>query len=240
MEARPRVLLVEDDRSLREAISASLVAQRFDVLDLDDADLAIAGDFRPHLAILDVGLPGPIDGFEFAARLRDAIGVPILFVTAADSLDDRLRGFEIGADDYLVKPFAMSELVARVRAVLRRTDCLPNAVHRVGDLVVDELARSAQRAGRPLDLTRTEFELLVELARHPGRVFSKTRLLSTVWGFAEYDPNLVEVHVSALRRKLETDGPRILHTERGAGYRLAPAFVDSADDPTGDGQRPSI
>ena len=179
-------------------------------------------EFHPDLAVLDIRLPDGDEGFDLALRLRAAAEVPVLFVTAADSLQDRLRGFEVGADDYLVKPFAVAELLVRVRAILRRAGRLSSPTHEVCDLMVDEANRTARRAGSEISLTKTEFELLAVLARDAGTVFSKTQLLSLVWGFDGYAPNLVEVHISALRRKLEVHGPRLIHTERAEGYVLRP------------------
>jgi DNA-binding response OmpR family regulator len=187
----------------------------------DGSRLAIAVmDFHPDLAILDVRLPSGEDGFDLALHLRTMAEIPIVFVTAADALDQRLRGFEVGADDYIVKPFAASELLARVRAVLRRSGRLSSPTWQVFDLLLDEANRTARRGDHELALTRVEFDLLAVLGRFPGRVFSKTQLLSLVWGFDGYDPNLVEVHVSALRRKLDVHGGRLIHTERGEGYVL--------------------
>src|SRR5439155_20614332 len=145
---------------------------------------------------------------------------PIVFLTARDAVRDRLTGFGLGADDYLVKPFALEELLARVRAVLRRTGRL-GAPLEAGDVLIDEQAGLATRGGESLQLTPTELRLLAYLIRNRGLVMSKHQILSQVWGYEAYDPNLVEVHVSALRRKLEARGPRILETVRGLGYRLA-------------------
>jgi len=128
----------------------------------------------------------------------------------------------VGADDYLVKPFALAELLARMRAVLRRSGRVVSGCIEFRDVVIDELQRSVTRGGQPVSLTSVEFELLVTLARAPGRVFSKPELLSFVWGFDEYDPNLVEVHVSSLRRKIGGDGATLIQTERGRGYVLRP------------------
>ena len=144
----------------------------------------------------------------------------MIFLSAADTEPDRLAGFDAGADDYLVKPFSMAELLARVRVALRRAGRLHADTWQVGDLVVDEDRRTVERDGQPIELTRTEFDLLVALGRRRGGVASKSQLLASVWGFDEYDPNLVEVYISALRRKLETAGPRIVHTVRGVGYAL--------------------
>jgi two-component system OmpR family response regulator len=167
-----------------------------------------------------VRLPVGPDGYTLARVLRRTGDLPLLFLTAADGLDDRLAGFEAGADDYLVKPFSMAELLARAQALLRRSGRLSSAVTRVGDLVVDHGARTIVRGGESLELTRTEYELLLALAQHPGQVLSKVQLLTQVWGFDAYDTNVVEVHLSALRRKLEAHGPRLVHTVRGIGYVL--------------------
>jgi two-component system OmpR family response regulator len=220
----PRILVVEDDGAIRTAIAAALGATGHSVLGVADSAAALdaATTFRPDLAVLDIGFPSGPDGFELAAELRRVSDVPVVFLTAADDVEDRLRGFELGADDYLVKPFAMAELLARLRVVLRRTGRLVSHTHELLDLLVDETTRVARRGDTELDLTKTEFDLLCALVREPGKVLSKQRLLSVVWGFDEFDPNLVEVYVSSLRRKLEAHGPRLLHTERGAGYVMRP------------------
>jgi DNA-binding response OmpR family regulator len=218
-----RIVVVEDEDALRDAVCAALRSDGHDVAAFghgrDRERLLAAG---PDLAVLDVMLPGA-DGFELARWLRASRDVAIVFLTARDGLDDRLAGFELGADDYLVKPFALEELLARVRAVLRRAGRL-SAPLAAEDVVVDEAAALATRAGRPLPLTPTELRLLSFLIRHRGQVLSKYQLLTQVWGYDAYDPNLVEVHTSALRRKLEEGGAaRIVHTVRGIGYRLGPA-----------------
>lgn len=222
--ATPRLLFIEDDRSLREAVTVSLRGAGFEVrAEPDGSALADAvATFHPDLAILDVRLPHGEDGFDVAQRLRTMADIPVVFVTAADTIDERLRGFEVGADDYVVKPFATSELLARVRAVLRRWGRFVSPTHEVFGLLVDEANRTARRGEQELQLTKTEFDLLGVLSRAPGKVFSKTQLLSLVWGFEGHDDNLVEVHISALRRKLEACGGRLIHTERGEGYVLRP------------------
>lgn len=220
----PRLLLVEDDPSLREAVRLALDAAGYEVrAEADGSDFAAAVlTFRPDMLILDVRLPVGADGFDLAGQARSLTDVPILFVTAADSLEDRLRGFEVGADDYLVKPFAVAELLVRVRAVLRRTGRLASPTYEVYDLLIDETDRTVRRAGVDIAVTKIEFELLHTLAREAGTVFSKNQLLSLVWGFDGFADNLVEVHISALRRKLEGHGGRLIHTERGEGYVLRP------------------
>ena len=217
----PRVVLVEDEEPVREAVERALRREGIVVTgfaDCPDPSLVLAS--APDLAVLDVMLPNG-DGFELARALRAARDLPIVFLTARDTVEDRLDGFELGADDYLIKPFALEELLARVRAVLRRSGRLGAAIE-AGDVVVDEQAGLATRGGSPLELTPTELRLLAFLVRERGLVLSKHQLLTQVWGYDAYDPNVVEVHVSALRRKLEARGPRILHTVRGLGYRLDP------------------
>jgi len=216
------VLIVEDDSTLRTALVHVLEREELNVRAVADADEArgAAQTFRPDVAILDVSLPGSESGFDVARWLKGRGDIALMFVTAADALDDRLRGFDLGADDYLVKPFAVPELVARLKAVLRRAGRLVSSTIQVRDLVIDEATREAIRGGNQLSLTPLEFELLLVLAKHPDEVFSKRQLLALVWGFADFDPNLVEVHVSALRRKLEEHGPRLIDTARNAGYVL--------------------
>jgi DNA-binding response OmpR family regulator len=216
------VLIVEDDSTLRTALVHVLEREELNVRAVTDADEArrAAQTFRPDVAILDISLPGSESGFDVARWLKGRGDIALMFVTAADALDDRLRGFDLGADDYLVKPFAVPELVARLKAVLRRAGRLVSSTVQVRDLVVDEATREAIRGGNQLSLTPLEFDLLLVLAKHPDEVFSKRQLLALVWGFADFDPNLVEVHVSALRRKLEEHGPRLIDTARNAGYVL--------------------
>ena len=222
LSQRPRVLVVEDDTPIRLTLEVALRGEGYEVrAEPDGRGLeALAATFRPDLAVLDVRLPVGPDGYAMAVLLRRSSDVPLLFLTAADAVEDRLAGFQAGADDYLVKPFSMAELLARAQALLRRAGRLSSSTWQVGDLVVDDGARSVARAGTRLELTRTEYDLLAVLVQHVGKVLSKTQLLTSVWGFDAYDGNLVEVHVSALRRKLEQAGPRVIHTVRGAGYVL--------------------
>jgi two-component system, OmpR family, response regulator len=216
-----RVLLAEDEDTLREALAAALTREGLHVAAVADGAeaAALAASFCPDIAVLDVMLPGE-DGLTLARRLRRDHELPILLLTARDEVEDRLAGFDAGADDYVGKPFVLQELLARVRALLRRSGRAHAAALSVGDLLVDEAANRVVYGGAPVALTATELRLLGFLARHPGQVFSKLQLLTQVWGYEHYDPNVVEVQVSALRRKLEAHGPRVLHTARGLGYQL--------------------
>ena len=222
ISTRPRVLVVEDDTPIRSALDVALRGEGYEVRAEADGThlLQVAEQFLPDLAVLDVRLPVGPDGYAMAGILRRGSGLPVLFLTAADSVEDRLAGFQAGADDYLVKPFSMAELLARVQALLRRSGRLSSSTWQIGDLIVDDGARTVVRGGVTLDLTKTEYDLLAMLAQHVGKVLSKTQLLTQVWGFDAYDTNLVEVHMSALRKKLELVGPRVIHTLRGAGYVL--------------------
>ncbi|MDQ4130878.1 MAG: response regulator transcription factor [Actinomycetota bacterium] len=221
---KPRVLVVEDDRPIRSSLAVALAGEGYEVEAQADARAIqqVAERFRPDLAILDVRLPDGPDGYAAARLLGSSSDIPILFLTAADGIDDRLAGFEAGGDDYLAKPFSMAELLARTRALLRRAGRLSSAVQQISDLVIDDGARTVVRNGSVLDLTRTEYDLLSALAHHPGQVLSKVQLLTQVWGFEAYDTNLVEVHMSSLRRKLEAQGPRVIQTVRGVGYVVRP------------------
>jgi two-component system, OmpR family, response regulator len=220
--AAPRILVVEDDAALRDSLAVALRAADYVVETAADgrAGLAAYDAFRPDLLVLDVRLPAGPDGLGVAGEVRTRGDVPVLFLSALGDLQDRLAGFEAGGDDYLTKPFSTSELLVRIRALLRRAGRLEALAWQVGDLVVDEAARTAVRDGVEVELTRTEFDLLTALGRNLGTVVSKARLLAIVWGFDTYDENLVEVHISALRRKLEARGTRLVHTVRGVGYVL--------------------
>ncbi|MGH8974162.1 MAG: response regulator transcription factor [Acidimicrobiia bacterium] len=219
-----RVLLVEDDAFTREVLASALAGAGYEVHTEPDGSRVerIASTFCPDIALIDMHLGDSVNGITVARRLRAAKEVPFLFLTAATGIDDVLGAFEAGGDDYVVKPFVMAELLARMRAVLRRFGRTGRTVLQVSDLLVDIEAHSAVRAGEPLDLTHREFSLLAMLARHPGIVLSKLQLLTEVWGFEHYDLNVVEVHISALRRKIEERGPRLIHTVRAVGYVLRP------------------
>ena len=220
---RPVVLVIEDDPPIRDALEIALRSEGYEVhTSADGADvLELAEKLQPHLAILDVRLPVGPDGYTLARVLRQTGDTAVLFLTAADGLQDRLLGFEAGADDYMVKPFPMAELLARARALLRRSAGFSSGRLEFEDLALDEGSRSVTRGGQEVELTRTEYELLRALMQHPRQVLSKHQLLAQVWGFDSYDPNVVEVHMSALRRKLEVNAlPRLVHTLRGQGYVL--------------------
>ncbi|MGH3518758.1 MAG: response regulator transcription factor [Haloechinothrix sp.] len=220
MASKARILVVEDEEVMCEALATALAGDGYQVRTTRDGRQVpdLLGTFRPDLVVLDWMLPGR-DGIELSADIRRSTDAAIVMLTARDSVPDRLRGFDSGVDDYVVKPFALAELLARVRAVLRRLGRIPSTIE-IGDLLVDEDAGVAVRAGSPLDLTATELRLLAYLAANRGRTLTKTQILTQVWGYDDYDPNLVEVHVSALRRKTEVHGPRLLHTVRGLGYML--------------------
>lgn len=219
---KPRLLTIEDDEMTRIALERVLEEEGFVVLGRADGSDAkeVAADFRPDMAILDVELGGGPDGFTVARQLRGMGDFPILFLTGKSDIDDRLTGFDAGGDDYLVKPFSMAELVARVRVLLRRSGRATSGTVHIDDLVIDEGAHLVMRGGNPVNLTPTEFDLLSLLARSPGRVMSKAQLVTHMWGFDPGDIHVVDVHISAIRKKLEQHGPRLVHTVRGAGYVL--------------------
>jgi DNA-binding response OmpR family regulator len=222
--SRPaRVLVVEDDEEIAQALQRSLRMEGYDVRIAGDGVRALddAHAFLPDLVVLDLGLPR-MDGVDVAKTLRESDDVPILMLTARDALESRVEGLDAGADDYLVKPFERQELLARMRALLRRRPPRGAAPLVVGDLQLNPDTHEVERGQRTVELTQREFELLEYLMRNERIVISRQRLLDEVWG---YDPfsttNTIEVFVSNLRRKLEADGePRLLHTIRGAGYVL--------------------
>jgi len=218
-----RVLVVEDDTEIADVLRRSLRQEGYEVKTSADGieALDVAAGFVPDLVVLDLGLPR-LDGVEVCRRLRDEGDVPILMLTARAETEDRVGGLDSGADDYLVKPFERVELLARIRALLRRRPPRGAATLEVGDLSLNPDTREVKRGDRELELTNREFELLEYLMRNERLVVSRERLLDDVWG---YDPtaatNTIDVFISNLRRKLEAGGePRLLHTKRGAGYVL--------------------
>ena len=219
-----RILVIEDSDAIRLAVLTALSAQGFDVsgsADGEDLEARLPRD-PPDLVILDVMLPGR-DGFELLQVIRRCSTAAVLMLTARDALTDRLHGLTQGADDYLIKPFAIAELVARIHAVLRRSKPGGSSIA-VDDLVINDDTSLVQRAGVTVGLTETERRLLGYLAQHRDRVVSKTQILTAVWGYEGFDENVVEVHISSLRRKLEAGGAsRLVHTVRGRGCLLGTA-----------------
>jgi len=222
-EATGRVLVVEDDAAIADVLRRSLRTEGHTVKSAGDGVEALQEFelFSPDLIVLDLGLPR-MDGSEVMRRIRAESEVPILILTARSDTGDRVEGLDAGADDYLPKPFEREELLARVRALLRRRPPRGSAALSVADLVIKPDSREARRGDRRIELTNREFELLEYLAVNKGIVVSKQRLLEDVWGYDPLDEtNTVDVFVSNLRRKLEAGGEaRLLHTKRGAGYIL--------------------
>ena len=225
-----RAVVVDDEDSLTDLLSMALRYEGWDGRLAADGSHALSTirEFRPDVVVLDIMLPD-IDGLSVLQRLRaDGIQVPILFLTAKDGIDDRVAGLTVGGDDYVTKPFSLEELVARLRALIRRSAVTlaqtEDAVLEVGDLVMDEDTYEVSRAGTPVELTATEFELLRFLMRNPRRVLSKAQILDRVWS---YDfggrSSVVEIYISYLRKKIDTLGAPMIHTVRGFGYVLKPA-----------------
>ena len=237
---RPTVLVVDDEVNIRDAIAFNLRREGFDVLIAETGPEAVENmQHRPDVVLLDIMLPG-LDGLEVLRRIRATSNVPVLMISAKGDEIDRVVGLEIGADDYITKPFAMRELIARIRAIVRRVGMVadpepaaattaPAGVHgpviRTGNLTIDIAGRTVHKGGDLVELNPKEFDLLVYFARHPGVVMSRDALLREVWGY-EYrvDTRTVDVHVRWLRTKLEDNPatPRNLVTVRGAGYRFVP------------------
>ena len=228
-----RLLVVDDDAAVRDSLRRSLAFEGYDVLLAADGDEAVdtIGRARPHAVVLDLQMPR-VDGIEVCRRLRAAgDDTPVLMLTARDGVEDRVTGLDVGADDYLSKPFSTAELLARLRALLRRArqgaagaagDAAHEDVLAYDDVIVDLATREVTRAGVDLALTRTEFDLLVAFLRQPGRVLTRATLLRDVWGY-DFDPgsNTLAMYVSYLRRKLDAAGEaRLLHTVRGVGFML--------------------
>ena len=222
-----RILVVDDDQAVRDSLRRSLAFNGYDVELAADglAALESIARNRPDAVVLDVMMPR-LDGLEACRRLRSAgEDLPILVLTARDAVSDRVAGLDAGADDYLPKPFALEELLARLRALLRRTQpafASENGKLAFADLTLDPLAREVTRGERTVRLTRTEFNLLELLMRHPRQVLTRSQILEEVWGFDfPTTANSLEVYVGYLRRKTEAEGePRLIHTVRGIGYAL--------------------
>ena len=219
-----RILIVEDEARIAQFIERGLIYEgyRVDVARDGQIGLTIARDNPPDLVILDWMLPG-IDGLEVCKRLRAASGVPILMLTARDNIEDRITGLDAGADDYLVKPFSVDELMARVRALFRRvTPVSRPEILRFADLTLDTGTHRAHRGERAIDLTAKEYELLELFMRNPQQVLTRDVIFDRVWGYDfGGESNIIEVYVRYLRQKTETESePRLIHTVRGVGYVL--------------------
>jgi DNA-binding response OmpR family regulator len=219
-----RLLIVDDDPKLRSYVCAGLEQSGIEGVPAPDGQSALAileDDSRGFdLILLDVMMP-EVTGWDLLADLRErGRETPVIFVTARDSVEERVRGLRLGADDYVIKPFAFQELIARIEVVIRRRKELPPI--EVGDLKLDLARRQARRGDKSIDLSPREFDLLLALVRAEGRTLSRTELLRDVWGIeGEPATNLVDVHIGRLRRKIDAHGPSLIHTVRGAGYRLA-------------------
>jgi two-component system, OmpR family, response regulator MtrA len=223
----PLIMVVDDDQDLAEMLGIVLNGSGFEVDLVSDGD-GVMDIFRantPDLVLLDVMLPG-IDGIEVCRRIRQESMVPIVMLTAKGDTHDVVLGLEAGADDYMVKPFNPSELVARLKVRLRRSASEPISSLRIGDLAIDQVAHTIARDGKTIPLTRLEFDLLVALAKEPGRVFTRESLLGEVWGYQHAtDTRLVNVHIQRLRSKIEkdADNPELILTVRGVGYKAGSA-----------------
>jgi two-component system OmpR family response regulator len=224
-----RALVVDDEESLADLVAMSLRYEGWDVVTAHTVSSALEGakSFNPDIAVLDIMLPDG-DGVSLMKSLRNTHqGLPVLFLTAKDSVDDRVAGLTAGGDDYVTKPFSLEELVARLRGILRRAgrglSDEDGAELRVGDLVLNEDSYEVSRAGTNINLTSTEFELLRYLMRNPKRVLSKANILDRVW---DYDfggkASIVEIYISYLRKKIDVAGPPLIHTVRGVGYIIKP------------------
>jgi two-component system OmpR family response regulator len=226
--AKQRILVVDDEPSIVDAVASVLRYEGFDVNEAYDGRtaIAVAEQSAPDLVVMDVMLPD-VDGMEVTRRLRSGgYKMPILFLTARTGVDDRIAGLSVGGDDYVTKPFSLGEVVARIRAILRRTAAGPTAESRLrfGDLVMDEETHEVWRGKEPVKLTATEFNLLRYFMRHPRHVLSKAQILDNVWHYDfGGDPGVVETYVSYLRKKLEAHGSPLIHTIRLVGYVLREA-----------------
>lgn len=221
---KPRVLVVDDEDNISYLVESALQLDGIETTKAADGHqaLTLVRTFNPHAIVLDVMMPG-IDGFEVLRRLRsDGVKTPVVFLTARDGVDDRVRGLTAGGDDYIVKPFAIAELIARVRVALRHAGAQADeGVLSLADLELDQQAHRVTRSGQAVTLSPTEFKLLRYLLLNTGRVLSRTQILDQVWNYDfGGDASVVETYMSYLRRKIDTVEPKLLHTVRGVGYCL--------------------
>ncbi len=220
-----RILVVDDEENITDLLATALRYEKFEVEVSHTGRQALraVGSFRPHLIVLDVMLPD-WDGFEVAKRLADQRErIPVLFLTARDATGDRVRGLTLGGDDYVAKPFSLEELIARIRAILRRTHGADDGSARLtySDLEMDDDMHQVWRTGRPVELTATEYKLLRYLLSNAPRVLSKSQILDHVWNYDfGGEGNVVETYISYLRKKVDREGPGLIHTVRGVGYCL--------------------
>lgn len=220
---KERILIIEDDEGILRVLRRALTYENYQVETALDGETGLtkAREWRPDLVILDLMLPG-IDGLEVTQRIRLEGNMPILMLTAKDTITDRVQGLDAGADDYMTKPFDLDELLARVRALLRRTQLERAPVLTFNDLTLDTSTRQATRRGRPIALTAKEYDLLELFMRHPRQVMTREMIFDRVWGYDfGGESNVLDVYIRYLRQKLENDGEtRLIHTVRGVGYVL--------------------
>ncbi len=220
-----RILVVDDEDNLRTMLVAALKFEGYDIAQASNGRDAIRAvkELRPDLVILDVMMP-ELDGFAALKRLRESGDrTPVIFLTAKDTSADAVQGLGLGADDYLAKPFALEELVARVEAVMRRVDASPDAsaLLTLADLTIDDVAHRVTRAGAEIHLSPTEYKLVAFLVANAGRVMSRGQLLTNVWGYsADDDPSVVETYIGYVRKKVDSFEPKLIHTVRGVGYTM--------------------
>ena len=223
--ATRRILVVDDEDNLRTMLVAALKFEGFDVAQVSNGREALRAlkEARPDLIILDVMMP-ELDGFATLKRMREAGDrTPVIFLTAKDTSADAVAGLGLGADDYLAKPFALEELVARVEAVMRRVDASPDAasVMSLADLLIDDVAHRVTRGDREIHLSPTEYKLVAFLVANAGRVMSRGQLLRNVWGYSpDDDPSVVETYIGYVRKKVDATEPKLIHTVRGVGYTM--------------------
>ncbi len=218
----PRVLVVDDERSIVDFIRLGLQYEGFSVQTAPDgqAALRLISEFKPHVVVLDIMMP-KLDGLQVAEAIRGNKDTGVIILSAKDEVQDRIKGLDVGADDYLVKPFDFGELLARIRAVMRRRNPTAEPVLRVQDVTLDETTREVHRDGRLIELSAREFDLLRLLMMHPNQVLPRERILDQVWGYNFFgDANNVEVYIRYLRQKLNDEPHQLIQTVRGVGYRI--------------------